>query len=168
MTNEHLATTHRTDLCGALRAGDAGRRVRLGGWVHRARDLGGLTFVDLRDRAGLVQVSFDPRVCAADVCAAAAALGQETVVLIEGEVALRPEKIHISKAPPRSVDTGVRGRVREVAYLGDMSVYLVQIESGKTLRVTRPNVVRTPEDRIAGGEEVYLSWHASSPLVLTQ
>jgi aspartyl-tRNA synthetase len=91
MTDKHLATTLRTHLCGALRASDVGQRVRLGGWVHRNRDLGGLTFVDLRDRAGIVQVSFDPRHCAADVCAAAAALGPETVVLVEGEVVARPE-----------------------------------------------------------------------------
>lgn len=83
-------------------------------------------------------------------------------------IALRPEKIHISKAPPQSNGSGAHGRVREVAYLGDMSVYLIEIESGKTLRVTRPNVIRSPEDHIAAGDPVYLSWHASSPLVLTQ
>jgi aspartyl-tRNA synthetase len=91
MTTDHLATSHRTDLCGSLRLADAGRPVRLGGWVHRSRDLGGLTFVDLRDRAGIVQVSFDPRTCPPDVCTTAASLGQETVVLVEGEVAARPE-----------------------------------------------------------------------------
>jgi aspartyl-tRNA synthetase len=91
MTDKHLATTLRTHLCGALRASDVGQRVRLGGWVHRNRDLGGLTFVDLRDRAGIVQVSFDPKHCPADVCTAAAALGPETVVLVEGEVVARPE-----------------------------------------------------------------------------
>jgi len=74
-----------------LRLGDAGTRVRLGGWVHRARDLGGITFVDLRDRAGIVQVSFDPRYCDQESCSTAAALGQETVVLVEGEVVARPE-----------------------------------------------------------------------------
>jgi aspartyl-tRNA synthetase len=90
-TTEYLATTHRTHLCGALRLTDAGSRVRLGGWVHRSRDLGGLTFIDLRDRAGLVQVSFDPRMCPADACATAASVGLETVVLVEGEVVARPE-----------------------------------------------------------------------------
>jgi aspartyl-tRNA synthetase len=59
--------------------------------VHRSRDLGGLTFVDLRDRAGIVQVSFDPRTCAPDVCAAASRLGAETVVLVGGDVVARPE-----------------------------------------------------------------------------
>jgi aspartyl-tRNA synthetase len=53
--------------------------------------LGGLTFVDLRDRAGIVQVSFNPELCPQDVCAAAAKLGPETVVLIEGTVVARPE-----------------------------------------------------------------------------
>jgi aspartyl-tRNA synthetase len=91
MTNDHLATTLRTHLCGALRSSHVGQPVRLGGWVHRNRDLGGLTFVDLRDRAGIVQISFDPKHCAADVCASAAALGPETVVLIEGVVVARPD-----------------------------------------------------------------------------
>ena len=91
MSSDHLATTHRTHLCGALRAANVGQHVRLGGWVHRSRDLGGLAFVDLRDRAGIVQVSFDPRTCPPEACAAAAALGPETVVLVEGEVVARPE-----------------------------------------------------------------------------
>jgi aspartyl-tRNA synthetase len=56
-----LATALRTHLAGALRPEHVGQAVRLGGWVHRARNLGGLVFLDLRDRAGLVQVSFDPR-----------------------------------------------------------------------------------------------------------
>jgi putrescine transport system ATP-binding protein len=83
-------------------------------------------------------------------------------------VALRPEKIHISTAEPGGLENLVRGRVREVAYLGDTSVYLVQIDSGKIVRVTRPNVIRTSEDGLAGGEGVFLSWHATSPVVLTQ
>ncbi|MEK7401744.1 MAG: amino acid--tRNA ligase-related protein, partial [Gemmatimonadota bacterium] len=85
------STSLRTSLCGSLRAGDVGSHVRLGGWVHRTRNLGGLVFVDLRDRAGIVQVSFDPNRTAPEVCAAAAALGNETVVLIEGDVARRPD-----------------------------------------------------------------------------
>ena len=72
-------------MCGELRAGDVGTRVRLGGWVHRSRDLGGLTFIDLRDRAGIVQVSCDPRYTPADVCAEASKVGAEAVVLVEGE-----------------------------------------------------------------------------------
>ncbi len=89
--------------------------------------------------------------------------------------AVRPEKISITKAPPQSSDAAgpelenrARGRVKEVAYLGDMSVFLVQIDTGKIVRVTRPNIIRHSEDSIAWDEPVYLSWHASSPVVLTQ
>ena len=90
MTASPLATSLRSHPCGALRAEHVGETVRLGGWVHRTRDLGGLVFVDLRDRAGLVQVSFAPGTAGAEVCARAASLGAETVVLIEGAVSERP------------------------------------------------------------------------------
>jgi aspartyl-tRNA synthetase len=46
--------------CGSLTAADAGKTVRLAGWVHRRRDHGGLIFIDLRDESGLVQVTFNP------------------------------------------------------------------------------------------------------------
>ena len=85
-----LATELRTHPAGELRPEHAGQRVRLAGWVHRARDLGGLVFLDLRDRAGLVQVSFDPRFSSAEAIAAAGAVGVESVVLVEGVVAERP------------------------------------------------------------------------------
>jgi aspartyl-tRNA synthetase len=84
------ATALRTDYAGALRAADAGRTVRLGGWVHRSRDLGGIVFMDLRDRAGLVQVSFDPRWTPPEVLTLASSVGVESTVLITGEVAPRP------------------------------------------------------------------------------
>jgi aspartyl-tRNA synthetase len=84
------ATALRTDYAGALRAADAGRTVRLGGWVHRSRDLGGIVFMDLRDRAGLVQVSLDPRWTPPEVLTLASSVGVESTVLITGEVALRP------------------------------------------------------------------------------
>ncbi len=84
-----LSTSIRSHLAGALRTGDAGTRVTLGGWVHRSRNLGGIVFLDLRDRGGLVQLSFGPAWAAPEVIAAAAAVGVESVVLIEGTVVAR-------------------------------------------------------------------------------
>jgi aspartyl-tRNA synthetase len=86
-----FATTMRSHLAGEVRAAHAGTTVRLGGWVHRVRDLGGLVFVDLRDRAGIVQVSFDPRWTPDAVMTQAGTLTAETVVVVEGDVGLRPE-----------------------------------------------------------------------------
>ena len=54
-----LGNLKRTNYCGELRGSDTGREVVLMGWVHGRRDLGNLIFIDLRDRAGLVQVVFN-------------------------------------------------------------------------------------------------------------
>jgi aspartyl-tRNA synthetase len=83
------ATSLRTHACGALRAEHAGQRVRLGGWVHRSRDLGALVFLDLRDREGLVQVKFGDGTDDRPAVALAASVGIESVVLVEGIVQLR-------------------------------------------------------------------------------
>lgn len=89
-----LATSLRTDTCGLLRSQDVGRTVRLGGWVHRSRDLGGLVFIDLRDRTGLVQLAFGPAWSDAETLRIAAAVGVESVVLCEGEVVAREPERH--------------------------------------------------------------------------
>ncbi len=78
-------------MCGSLRSADAGSAVRLGGWVQRTRDMGAIVFIDLRDRAGVVQISFDPRWTPPEVIRLAGAVGVESVVLIDGEIALRPD-----------------------------------------------------------------------------
>jgi aspartyl-tRNA synthetase len=83
-------TSYRSTLAGSLRAGDAGRRVELVGWVHRRRDLGGLVFLDLRDRAGILQVSFDPDTATPEAVREARGLGPEDVVRVEGTVRQRP------------------------------------------------------------------------------
>lgn len=84
------ATSLRSHLAGSLRSEHIGTKVKLGGWVHRVRDLGGLLFLDLRDREGIVQVSFDPKRVSESVMHTAASLGAEDVVLLEGTVAARP------------------------------------------------------------------------------
>jgi len=66
--------------------------VRLGGWVQRQRAMGGIVFLDLRDRTGVVQVSFDPKFADAQAIAMAGAVGRESVVLIEGDVVARPDQ----------------------------------------------------------------------------
>ena len=107
-SSQSLATTLRTHTCGALRAADAGSEVRLGGWVHRKRDLGELVFVDLRDRTGLVQISFDPRFTPAETVNLAATLGPESVVLVEGEVVARPTEMRNSDLSTGDVEVRAR------------------------------------------------------------
>jgi aspartyl-tRNA synthetase len=128
VTTEHpYAVRHRTHLAGALRASDAGAHVRLGGWVHRRRALGGIVFVDLRDRAGIVQVSFDPRSAPQQMIDAAAALGAETVVLIEGDVVARPENM---RNP--DLDTGdVEVRATTLRVVGPAATPAIPVARGK-------------------------------------
>src|SRR6187455_875628 len=84
--------------------------------------------------------------------------------------AIRPEKINLLRAQPADTSENcVKGVVKDIAYMGDMSIYLVQIESGKVVRVTLPNVERMSDDeRILWDETVWLTWHGSSPVVVTQ
>lgn len=81
----------RTNTCGELRLADAGRRTTLAGWVQRVRKMGGMTFVDLRDRYGITQIVFDNEHDAA-LNDAAVRLGREFVVQIQGTVAERTAK----------------------------------------------------------------------------
>jgi aspartyl-tRNA synthetase len=80
----------RGSMAGMLRAEDIGDRIRLAGWVHRRRDLGGMVFIDLRDRSGRIQLSFDPEWTPADVLERAGKLRAEDVIAVEGEVMARP------------------------------------------------------------------------------
>ena len=83
-----LTTGLRSDVCGALRPSDVGRRVRLAGWIHRRRDHGSLVFIDLRDRYGIVQVVVDAAV-APEAHAALTDARSEWVIAVEGTVAAR-------------------------------------------------------------------------------
>jgi aspartyl-tRNA synthetase len=97
----------RTHRCGSLTREHVGTAVRLGGWVHRRRDLGGLVFVDLRDRDGVVQLSCNPAWTPPDVMERAAGLGAETVILAAGKVALRPEPARDPALLSREVEVHV-------------------------------------------------------------
>jgi len=82
--------------------------------------------------------------------------------------AIRPEKIEMSRQEPSEQENRARGVVRDIAYMGDLSVYLVQIDSGKMVQVTLPNTVRQVNRRLSWDETVWLSWDASSPVILPQ
>ena len=122
-----FATAHRTHQCGALRARDVRQQVRLGGWIHRARDLGGLLFLDLRDRAGLVQVSFDPQWTDEATRALAATLGAETVVLVEGEVAERPVEMRNPDMPTGDIEV----RATSLRVVGPAVTPAIPVARGK-------------------------------------
>ena len=82
---------YRSNTCGELRLSDAGKTVTLAGWVQRSRKMGGMTFVDMRDRYGVTQVVFNNESDAA-LCEAANHLGREFVIQVTGVVAERSSK----------------------------------------------------------------------------
>ncbi len=88
---EPFVDLKRTDYCGSLRKDSIDKKVTVLGWVHSRRDLGGMTFIDLRDREGLLQVAFSPAVVAPDVLDKAKALRNEYVIAVRGKVISRPE-----------------------------------------------------------------------------
>ncbi len=127
MSVTSLSTSLRSHPCGALRPEHVGQTVRIAGWVHRRRDLGGLIFVDLRDRAGLVQVCFDPATANADASAAAATLGSETVVLIEGTVTERPAAMRNADMATGDVEV----RATSLSVVGPATTPAIPVARGK-------------------------------------
>ncbi|HMI55253.1 MAG TPA: aspartate--tRNA ligase [Gemmatimonadaceae bacterium] len=122
-----FATTKRSHLGGELRASHVGAKVRLGGWVHRTRNLGGIVFLDLRDRAGLVQISFDPKWTPADIIDRAGKLGLETVITIDGEVAARPPEMRNAEMESGEVEV----RARSFRIVGPAETPAIPVARGK-------------------------------------
>jgi aspartyl-tRNA synthetase len=97
----------RTHHCNELRPAHIGQTVTLSGWVHSRRDLGGLIFIDIRDREGRTQTVFDPSDLTKELFEQAAALRSECVVSITGKVRQRPAGTNNSKIPTGEVEIGV-------------------------------------------------------------
>ncbi len=85
--NDDMKRTHH---CNELRPAHAGATVTLTGWVHSMRDLGGVLFLDVRDREGRSQVVFDPSLSPRELCERAAGLHSESVIEVSGRVRMRP------------------------------------------------------------------------------
>jgi len=117
---------YRNSTCGELRLADANREVTLSGWVSHIRKMGGMTFIDLRDRYGITQLSFNQEVDAS-LCEQANKLGREWVIQVTGKVQERSSKnthiptgeieiiasslrvLNASKTPPFTIETETDG-----------------------------------------------------------
>lgn len=125
---------HRSNTCGELRAEHIGQTVTLSGWVQRSRDLGGMTFVDLRDRYGITQLAFNMETNA-PLCEAARKLGREFVIKATGKVVERSSK-------NAKISTG------------DVEIIVEELEI--------LNAAKTPpftiEDDSDGGDDLRMQW----------
>src|ERR1700733_7088909 len=97
----------RTHHCNELRPAHIGQTVTLTGWVHSRRDLGGLIFIDVRDREGRTQTVFDPSDLPKELFDRAAALRSECVINVTGQVRQRPAGTNNSKIPTGEIEIGV-------------------------------------------------------------
>mgnify|MGYP003330163191 CR=1 FL=1 len=92
----------RTNHCNEIRDEHVGQTVTLNGWVHSNRDLGGVIFIDIRDREGRTQAVFDPSDLPADIFETASKLHSESVISVTGKVRVRPDGTKNEK-----IDTGL-------------------------------------------------------------
>ncbi|MGC9940674.1 MAG: aspartate--tRNA ligase [Verrucomicrobiota bacterium] len=97
----------RTHHCNELRPAHIGQTVTLSGWVHSRRDLGGLIFIDIRDREGRTQTVFDPSGLPKDIFDRAASLRSECVISVSGKVRQRPAGTNNPKIPTGEIEMGV-------------------------------------------------------------
>jgi len=81
--------------------------------------------------------------------------------------AVRPEKIVLQGARPAATDNWAHGTVREIAYMGDLSIFIIELDCGRRVRVTQANSARKPEEHFTWEDQVYLVWDPSDPVVGT-
>ncbi|MYG82039.1 MAG: aspartate--tRNA ligase, partial [Gemmatimonadetes bacterium] len=128
---QQSATTMRSAAAGTINLNMAGREVRVAGWVHRRRDLGGLAFLDLRDRSGVLQASAGPEWSSSAAMEAVRGLGLEDVVAIRGVVSPRPEA---ARNPGMAT--------------GDVEVRIVELEVLNRARTPEIPVYLPPEEEL--------------------
>ena len=121
----------RTAGAGRITSEMTGREVRITGWVHRRRDLGGLVFLDVRDRSGILQVSVGPDWSSEQAVDAVRGLGVEDVILVRGVVSARPEAA-------RNPDMAT----------GDVEVQATALEVLNRARTPAIPVYRPPEEEL--------------------
>ena len=121
--NEHSTHTH---TCGELRASDIGATVTLNGWVQHRRDHGGLIFVDLRDREGLTQCTFDPELSGAEAFHTAETICPEWPISVTGTVRHRPD----DTTNPNMVTGEVEVLITDIKVINTCKTPPFQIEDG--------------------------------------
>ncbi len=80
-------------------------------------------------------------------------------------VAIRPEKLHLQREKPAADDNWARGIIKDIAYMGDLSIYVVRLDSGRDVRVTQTNSARKAGESFTWDDEVYLLWDSAAPVV---
>ena len=126
---------NRTHTCGALRAEHADQDVVLNGWVDKQRDLGGLVFVDLRDRYGVTQVVFEPDEVPAEVFETAGKVRGEYVLSVRGRVRLRDERGRKANLATGDVEVAAR-ELKVVSKSEPLPIVLSgKAEAGEDLRL---------------------------------
>ncbi|MDD3411712.1 MAG: OB-fold nucleic acid binding domain-containing protein, partial [Eubacteriales bacterium] len=98
----------RTDYCGSLRRAHIGRQASVCGWVLTRRDMGGVIFVDVRDREGTLQTVFDQSLADAESFSAAERLRNQSVVRLTGEIRLRDESTYNAALPTGEIELAVQ------------------------------------------------------------
>jgi aspartyl-tRNA synthetase len=124
-----METYKRTKNCGCLRAGDAGTEQTLNGWVHRKRDHGGISFINLRDRYGLTQIVVDGN-ASGELAAVAAELHNEYCIAAHGVVRLRPDSMKNPEMPTGDVEL----LAESIVILSRCAVLPFQIEDGDRVK----------------------------------